>query len=368
MFHYVTVITEIYTKILSYLNEKELLHHRLLSKEIYMSCSRVYKEKILEIYPLLPIPNNISTSIFYYNVKYSYVELKQCVLSRQNKEMLDWLEIPKNKINLLLESSFMKTYLHDIDDIESNYLFSSIENYFVNGLRPRQKTVNMIIESHHIKTMSLNSKSLYLKIIDLLVKFNIFPSQECINQLTTHNCLFMLNFFAERGIFPEQKYIILLSKTIDITGIMNILTPLGFSFDEENLDSINFKPSELKRELASNKNYTIVSQNKINSIFKDSNDELINLCCLNNKFPDQETVNNIGKKNHYSLLKLLGKHFIFPDQETINYATENNLVWTINALVGYGRFPDQKYIDIAYKKDFKSIINILSKYNLYPNA
>lgn len=135
-------------KIFSYVDDEILNILCQANKYIKSISEEVWKEKIWNLYPELPLPFNINYHYFYYEIKASYQLLMHKAINQGYNKILDWIRLPENIINYYLEG----------------YYYNSVKSLLADSLIPNQKSINYAAECG------------YLEIINLLADYNIFPN------------------------------------------------------------------------------------------------------------------------------------------------------------------------------------------------
>lgn len=282
-------------KILSLFNDKELIFLRLTNKYVNSLCLKIWTEKILVLYPNLPIPTNISSLRFYYKIKDSYTDIKKYALFLKNEDILNWLTIPKNDINIILEMICHRCK-YAIDWYESRTIFANVLNYLANNIYPLQRTVNMLVID--TVTMTDSGKSLYIEILDLLCGYNIFPTQEYINYATEKFYYDIVRLFGRHGKFPVQISIdYTYQHSLFVNCLHNsaietsILLKLCNKIPDTNIDYDDYRFTLILEKILKNTGRDFI-QGKINHLYNNTkNLEHIRMLCKYKEFPSKGTIN-----------------------------------------------------------------------------
>jgi hypothetical protein len=144
------------------------------NKYLYSICDTIYKIKINSLYPHLPLPKNVKPNYLYYNISKSYDQLMNFAIKYNYKDIIDWIMLPQNHVNYLIEHQIDKTQFVLMGDAvkERRRIKNEIKTLLDLGFIPRQKSINQCL---------MNGYAFY---IELLAQYHFYPTQEVINQAT----------------------------------------------------------------------------------------------------------------------------------------------------------------------------------------
>lgn len=267
------------------------------SKYINSICPDIWIRKIKLLYPDLPIPNKNTAKEEYFSISDSYLKLKEFAEAYNYEEILDWLELPINHINVIIEfSPLLNNYLWEKRGSMWNYVRNmedNLLNYLMNEVYPEQRSVDVAF---------VNKNRTY---IIILAEYGIFPSLELIDRE------------GERGYFIPE---LIQYNLIPSQESVNIATENGF-VGVIALIKYNIYPSQ--------EAVNIAALNRHDSIIGWLSDEGI--------FPDQTTINIIAENAFYEIIKELAENGKFPDQRTINHLDNIDI---LALLVRYEKYPN----------------------------
>lgn len=296
-----TYIKEIDIKIYSDVPPDILLYLCQTNKYIKFISPSIWKIKIEELYPGFPIPiayKNRLTEL-YFKISDSYVQLKDFATKNGYCKILDWLDIPINKVNWIIEFGVKKgEQFPKLGDVAGYRMQQrkELEELLEDGIYPTQKSVNI--------SMSVGNT----RMIATLIDYGLFPDQEFIN-IAAQNGNFV-DKLLKYDLLPDQESI-------------NIAAENGHYF--ENLGKLyNIFPD----------------QDSINIATENGQYYLLYDLAQNNKYPDQLSIDIATKKGFGDVVEVLTEHNIFPSQEAINVACKKGYDNIIDVLEKYEIYPD----------------------------
>lgn len=191
-----TYIREMDLQIYSQVKPKILFYLCQTDKYIYSLSQSIWRLKIEALYPNLPIPVIDGSSMpdnlaeLYFKISKSYVQLKNI------DYFTDWLNIPINKINYIIEESVTQSSKFPTLGLVARYRMQQkkeLKVLLIHGIYPKQKSVNL--------AMRLGNTNQ----IDILTDYGIFPDQQSIN-IAAEKGYYSDQLF-KYDIFPDQKSI-----------------------------------------------------------------------------------------------------------------------------------------------------------------
>lgn len=218
-----TYIKEIDIKIGIDIDDHKLVNLCRLNKYINSICPIIWEEKLKLLYPDLPIPNRNRAREEYFAIYHSYVKLKEFADKYGYDDILDWLHLPENDINYLIEYKAKrgKDGIKNLGEAARYTMKQArkLDEYLEQGFEPEQKSVDICF---------LVGNELYAKILaeygflpspgvidDAIINGyyypslsngGIFPSQNAINIAAKKGKIAIRNLF-EYGIYPDQDAI-----------------------------------------------------------------------------------------------------------------------------------------------------------------
>lgn len=291
-----TGIRELDIKIGIDIKDNILINLCKVNKYVLSICPAIWEDKIKSLYPDLPIPDRNTVKEEYFAISDSYLKLKEFAEYYGYQDILDWLELPINDINIILEFSpllnanlfkgrgFMRRYEREIEE--------KLKEYLENDIYPEQRSVDIAF---------VNKNRFY---IIALAKYGIFPNEKLIDKEGKKGI-----FVAELipyGLIPSQE-------TVDIAtedGFLGVIPLMNY----------HIYPSQQAVNRA--------ALNRFNTFIGFLGDE--------NIFPDQKTINIIAENGFSDIVETLAELGKFPDQETINRLEDEEV---LDILATYGQYP-----------------------------
>lgn len=264
-----TYIKEIDLQIFLDIEDNILTNLCLTNKYINSICPDIYRIKILDLYPNLPIPNDYDLKKMYYQTKESYVQLLNFANKYHYQSIIDWINLPINKINYLIDIKVEGKTIGKRND-EKILIHNQIIDYLIKGIIPQQRTINKIF----IRGAS--------RIVPYLLDKRLFPDQEAIN-IAAENGYYELSL-VEYNLYPDQEAINIATENNKYL-VINDLAKLG----------------------------KIPDQDVINLALLDNKTDIIEALVLNGIYPDQEFVNLLIGDQYEDMLQLLAEYNIYPD-------------------------------------------------------
>lgn len=104
-----TKYQDVDVKIFSYIPDDEFINLCKYDKYINSLNRDVWICKLQTIFPDIPIPKHSDVQLLYSAAKTSYLNLEKYASANQYDELLEWLKIPTNEVNLVIERQFYET-------------------------------------------------------------------------------------------------------------------------------------------------------------------------------------------------------------------------------------------------------------------
>jgi hypothetical protein len=365
-----TKYQDVDVKIFSYVSDDEFIKLCYYDKYINSLNRDVWIFKLLLIFPDIPIPKDSDVRLLYFAAKTSYLDLEKYAGANKYNELSEWLKIPINDVNLVLERQFY----------EPDYKPKELTHYLDNNVYPRRITIDKI-------PMLISSKQFLYKSL----KISSNPSltvEESIHEMTkitvrrsiTKKNLILLSLLGKYGLYPN----IAVAIKNGHTHITRRLLELGEIPDQKSINhatnNILIKTVKVLAEYG-----YFPDQKCLDNILEQQKFDIIDVLCQFNIFDIPKLIHAISKKyvkskkygeinnqedlhnyvinGQYGVIEQYAKYNIFPLQSSINYATENNIVWVVRELAIYGQFPEQHSINIALEKNNTHSLSVLAKYN-----
>lgn len=231
---------------------------------------RYLETKLRQSYPDLPVPDINTAEDQYLAITDSYLKLKEFAEYYDYQEILDWIELPRQWINVLLEfSPLLNAKLFEKRGRMGEYVGSTEEKlkyYIENGIYPEQRSVDIAF---------INRNRFY---IILLSEYGIYPTKNLIkDEFKKGNILAqLLSLYS-----PSQDEINLAAENgfYNVIGLINY----GYHIDQE---SINID--------VENDHYFLIYE-----------------LGKRNIFPDQKSINIAAENGFDDIIEILaefGKH------------------------------------------------------------
>jgi hypothetical protein len=224
-------------------------------KYLYSLCPIIYKYKIHNLYPQLPLEEAIKVTktyqLLYKLISASYSHLKKFADKTNNIDIIKWLLIPENRVNYITENVSEKNQInprgHQI--AHKKAIQNELKNYLDLGIYPTQRSINLaIINGNNFNIEILYNYNLYPQqyAIDLsaikghfdsrLLYKNIIPNLEAVEE-GVKNGFFQGGYLAF-GLIPHQK-IINQAALNDYDNVITILAEHNILPDRETIDQLN---------------------------------------------------------------------------------------------------------------------------------
>lgn len=126
-------IKDIDIKILSYINDNILIQLCLVNKYTKSICHNIWREKITQLYPTIPLSKYHNISNLYINSP-TYTDLKKISIRFKYQKILNWLNNPLREINLIVEDVLDKAkYLSNVESLRNDYKkYHELDEYYEN--------------------------------------------------------------------------------------------------------------------------------------------------------------------------------------------------------------------------------------------
>lgn len=148
-------------------------------KYLYSLCPIIYKYKIHNLYPQLPLDEAIKVTktyqLLYKLISASYSDLKKFADQTNNIDIIKWLLIPENRVNYITEDVSEKNQIKKLgyQIAYKKAIQNELKNYLDSGIYPTQ---------HSIDLAMINGNSLN---IEILYNYNLYPQQYAIELAAT---------------------------------------------------------------------------------------------------------------------------------------------------------------------------------------